>query len=135
MILDPFINTLEESQNSRSDSMELSMVALQQSSPRNIYETVNEVASISDPSPPNPLTPEIQSPPVADAATTTPVPTPTPSMAATECLHLQHGVSGFEPPWWEGGDRASSGMRRHISLGSASLPPNAASTQLRRVRE
>ena len=109
-------------------------MAVQQSSPRYIYETVNELASLSDPSPPNSLNPEIQSPPVTDVAPATPFPALVASKIASQSLHLQQCGRDFESPLRGDEGCTHSEMRRHVSLIPDSISSDAASVYLRRAR-
>ncbi|KAH9283776.1 Potassium voltage-gated channel protein Shaw [Echinococcus granulosus] len=100
-------------QNSKKCSTELFMVPPQQSISRSIYETVNEVASISDSSPPNPLTPEIQSPPVVDTFTTTTV---TAESLRRQQRQHQQSRCDFESLCW---DSEFPANRCHFSFASS----------------
>lgn len=80
------------------------MAPPQRSISRSIYETVNEVASSSEISPPNPLTPEIQSPPVVDTSTTAPIAA---GSLRRQQQQYQRGRCDFESPWWDGENPAN----------------------------
>ncbi|KAM7537277.1 hypothetical protein Aperf_G00000070672 [Anoplocephala perfoliata] len=99
------------------------------SSPQSIYETVNEVASMADPSPPNPLTPEIQSPPITDSL----LPFSTASVDSLRRQQLQppqkQSRCDLESPWWGDGslenpEATASNKQRHFSIASSSTSSN-----------
>nr|CDS27236.2 voltage gated potassium channel [Hymenolepis microstoma] len=109
---------------SKKFSVELTPIT-QQSSPRSIYETVNENFSLSDPSPPNPFTPDIQSPPIVDLI----APFSSISLDSPRRQKMQQSLKysncDLESPWWgnnsQRNPRASDIIkRRHYSQASSS---------------
>ncbi|KAM3179459.1 hypothetical protein ACTXT7_000574 [Hymenolepis weldensis] len=109
---------------SKKCSVEL-IPMLQQSSPRSIYETVNEVASLSDSLPPNPFTPDIQSPPITDSI----APYSSISVGSLRRQKMQQSLKqsnyDLESPWWgdssqENPETSEIIKRRHYSYASSS---------------
>ncbi|VDO13087.1 unnamed protein product [Rodentolepis nana] len=109
---------------SKKFSVELTPIT-QQSSPRSIYETVNENASLSDPSPPNPFTPNIQSPPIADSiAPFTSISLDSPRRQKIR-QSLKYSNCDLESSWWGDNSQKNPGAsdtikRRHYSHASSS---------------
>lgn len=109
---------------SKKCSVEL-IPMLQQSTPRSIYETVNEIASLSDSLPPNPFTPDIQSPPITDSI----APYSSISVGSLRRQKMQQSLKqsnhDLESPWWgdssqENPETSEIIKRRHYSYASSS---------------